>query len=109
LEAVDPVVNDHFGRCVLAVRRKREAQFQWRRARHSLIFARWITEAEPDRIRRKLEVGLDEVLKEEGADPSRLPRMIEGSPLQNKFDTTCHGPRDGYHLLDSLVVLCRGR
>ena len=64
LEAVDPIVNDHLGDVYWAVGRTLEAQFQWRRA---LSF-----KPEPDeeaRIKRKLEVGLDVVLKEEGAKP----------------------------------------
>ena len=44
--------------------RKLEAQFQWRRA---LSFEP--EEEDAERIRRKLEVGLDEVLEEEGAEP----------------------------------------
>jgi len=64
LMPLDPVVNDHVGDVYWAVGRQREANFQWRRA---LSF-----EPEPEeakRIRRKLEVGLNAVLKEEGADP----------------------------------------
>jgi len=60
LEAVDPIVNDHLGDAYWTVGRHLEAQFQWNRA---LSF-----DPEPDlaeRIRRKLEVGLDEVLREE--------------------------------------------
>lgn len=64
LEPVDPVVNDHLGDVFWAVGRKREAEFQWKRA---LSFKP--EEAEANRIRRKLEVGLDAVLKEEGAAP----------------------------------------
>ena len=61
LTATDPVMNDHLGDIYWAVGRKREAQFQWERA---LVF-------NPDaadllRIKRKLEVGLDQVLQEEG-------------------------------------------
>jgi tetratricopeptide (TPR) repeat protein len=62
LEPVDPVVTDHLGDVYWAVGRTREANFQWRRA---LSF-----EPKDDlaiRIRRKLEIGLDAVLKEEGA------------------------------------------
>ena len=72
LEAVDPVVNDHLGDVYWAVGRKREAQFQWKRALSFIEFASSDTEAEPDRIRRKLEVGLDAVLQEEGADPLKV-------------------------------------
>jgi len=69
LEAVDPVVNDHLGDVYWAVGRKREAQFQWKRALSFIEFGTTDTEAEPERIRRKLEVGLDVVLEEEGAAP----------------------------------------
>lgn len=72
LEAVDPVVNDHLGDVYWAVGRKREAQFQWKRALSFIEFSQTDTEAEPDRIRRKLEVGLDVVLKEEGAAPLKV-------------------------------------
>ena len=61
---VDPIVNDHLGDVYWAVGRKLEAQFQWRRA---LSFEP--EEEDAERIRRKLEVGLDEVLEEEGAEP----------------------------------------
>lgn len=62
LEPVDPTVTDHLGDVYWAVDRKMEARFQWRRA---LSF-------DPDeelaaRIRKKLDIGLDAVLAEEGA------------------------------------------
>jgi len=66
LEAVDPIVNDHLGDVYWAVGRFIEATFQWNRA---LSFDP--DEELADRIRRKLEVGLDQVLEEEGADPLR--------------------------------------
>ena len=72
LMPVDPVVNDHLGDVYWAVGRKLEAEFQWKRA---LSFARWDGAAEdvdPERIRRKLDVGLDQVLAEEGAPPLRV-------------------------------------
>lgn len=72
LEAVDPVVNDHLGDVYWAVGRKREAQFQWKRALSFIEFSTMDTEADPDRIRRKLEVGLDVVLEEEGAEPLKV-------------------------------------
>lgn len=72
LEAVDPVVNDHLGDVFWAVGRKREAQFQWKRALSFIEFSTMDTEADPDRIRRKLEVGLDAVLQEEGAAPLKV-------------------------------------
>jgi len=66
LEPVDPVITDHLGDALWAVGRKIEAEFQWRRA---LSFEP--EEQEADRILRKLEVGLDVVLEEEGAAPLR--------------------------------------
>ncbi len=63
LRPVDPIINDHYGDALWMVGRRTEAEFQWRR---SLSF-------EPDdedvveRIRRKLDVGLDLVLEEEAA------------------------------------------
>lgn len=60
LVADDPVINDHLGDVYWAVGRKREAEFQWRRA---LSFGP--DEKDANRIRRKLEVGLDAVLEEE--------------------------------------------
>ncbi len=68
---VDPVVNDHLGDVYWAVGRKREAEFQWHRAL-SFIGMGESTDADPDRIRRKLEIGLDAVLAEEGAPPLRV-------------------------------------
>jgi tetratricopeptide (TPR) repeat protein len=64
LMPVDPVVNDHLGDVFWAVGRKIEAEFQWRRA---LSFDP--EEKDAVRIRRKLEVGLDVVLEEEGGPP----------------------------------------
>jgi tetratricopeptide (TPR) repeat protein len=61
---VDPIVNDHLGDVYWAVGRRIEARFQWNRA---LSFEPEPEEAE--RIRRKLDVGLDRVLSEEGAPP----------------------------------------
>jgi len=69
LEAVDPIVNDHLGDVYWAVGRYREAEFQWHRA---LSFEP--TEEDAARIRRKLEIGLDAGLAEEGAEPLKLVR-----------------------------------
>lgn len=67
LMPVDPVINDHLGDVYWAVGRDREARFQWQRA---LSFEP--EEDEADRIRRKLDVGLDRVLIEEGEEPTRM-------------------------------------
>lgn len=61
---IDPIINDHLGDVYWAVGRTREAEFQWHRA---LSFEP--EEEDARRIRRKLEVGLDTVLAEEGAPP----------------------------------------
>ncbi|MEM6940288.1 MAG: tetratricopeptide repeat protein [Pseudomonadota bacterium] len=66
---VDPVINDHLGDVYWAVGRAREAEFQWRRALSFIDEGGSDSEADPDRIRRKLNVGLDSVLEEEGAPP----------------------------------------
>lgn len=65
LEPVDAVVNDHLGDVYWAVGRFREARFQWRRA---LSFGP-ADQLDMDRVRRKLEVGLDRVLIDEGSEP----------------------------------------
>ncbi|OWU85420.1 tetratricopeptide TPR_2 [Oceanicola sp. 22II-s10i] len=64
LMPVDSVVNDHLGDVYWAVGRQMEAEFQWHRA---LSFEP--EEDEAKRIRRKLKVGLDAVLAEEGSEP----------------------------------------
>lgn len=69
LEPVDPVINDHLGDVYWAVGRSIEARFQWQRA---LSFN--ATEADAQRIRDKLDRGLDLVLIDEGKDPIRLAR-----------------------------------
>lgn len=65
LMPVDPIVTDHLGDIYWQVGRKREAQFQWRRA---LSFDP--DDKEKPRIQRKIEVGLDQVLQEEKAAPA---------------------------------------
>ncbi|WP_390915268.1 tetratricopeptide repeat protein [Pseudosulfitobacter sp. SM2401] len=72
LEPVDPVVNDHLGDVYWAVGRAREAEFQWKRALSFVDPTDTDSEAEPDRMRRKLEVGLDAVLEMEGAPPLKV-------------------------------------
>ncbi len=64
LEPVDPIVTDHLGDVYWALGRRLEATYQWHRA---LTFEP--TEKDEARILRKLEVGLDAVLAEEGALP----------------------------------------
>lgn len=69
----DPVVNDHLGDIYWKVGRKREAEVQWQRA---LSFKPTESgEVDPDRIRAKLDRGLDAVLKDEQAsgDGEELP------------------------------------
>lgn len=72
LMPVDPVVNDHLGDVYWAVGRTREAEFQWKRALSFIDPEDTDSEADPDRIRRKLEIGLDAVLTEEGSDPLKV-------------------------------------
>ena len=72
LYAVDPVVNDHLGDAMWAVGRTNEARFQWQRALSLIQPDKPSPDVDPDRIRKKLDVGLDEVLKSEGADPLKV-------------------------------------
>ncbi|MEL6467452.1 MAG: tetratricopeptide repeat protein [Pseudomonadota bacterium] len=72
LMPIDPVVNDHLGDVYWAVGREREARFQWMRALSFVDPDEVDGEADPDRMRRKLEVGLDAVLAEEGAEPLKV-------------------------------------
>ena len=71
LMPVDPIVNDHLGDVYWKVGRKTEARFQWHRAL-SFIDEDSAPEADPDRIRQKLDVGLDAVLEAEGNDPVQV-------------------------------------
>lgn len=71
LMPVDPILNDHLGDVLWAVGRELEARFQWQRAL-SFIDNDQSDEADPDRIRRKLEVGLDVVLEEDGEPPLKV-------------------------------------
>ncbi len=72
LMPVDPVVNDHLGDVYWAVGRYREAEFQWKRALSFIDPEDTQGEADPDRIRAKLDVGLDQVLADEGAPPLKV-------------------------------------
>ncbi|WP_246162223.1 tetratricopeptide repeat protein [Roseovarius faecimaris] len=72
LEPVDPVINDHLGDVLWAVGRFTEAEFQWKRALSFVDAENASPDVDADRIRRKLEVGLDIVLEEEGSPPLRV-------------------------------------
>jgi tetratricopeptide (TPR) repeat protein len=65
LEPNDPILSDHLGDVYWMVGRDVEARFQWRRA---LSFEP--EQAEADRIRHKLSVGLDAVYADEGVTPA---------------------------------------
>jgi len=69
---VDPIINDHLGDTFWAVGRVTEARFQWQRA---LSFGPQDSDAQ--RIRRKLDIGLDLVLAEEGAPPLHLAQEAQ--------------------------------
>jgi len=72
LEPVDPVVNDHLGDVLWSVGRFTEAEFQWKRALSFVKEDEPSPDMDPDRIRSKLELGLDAVLANEGAPPLRV-------------------------------------
>lgn len=61
----DPLVNDHLGDIYWKVGRQREAEIQWQRALS--LDPTETDDVDPDRIRAKLERGLDAVLSEEAA------------------------------------------
>ncbi len=63
---LEPVLNDHLGDTYWAVGRLREARFQWKRALSFVTDETDLDELNPDRIRLKLEIGLDAVLEQEG-------------------------------------------
>jgi Flp pilus assembly protein TadD len=73
LRPVDPVINDHYGDALWMVGRRTEARFQWKRA---LSFDP--DEADAERIRAKLDEGLDAVLAAEKADgePGIIGRKV---------------------------------
>jgi len=72
LMPVDPVVNDHLGDVLWSVGRFTEAEFQWKRALSFVDENSTSQDVQPDRIRRKIEVGLDQVLEEEGSEPLEM-------------------------------------
>ena len=75
MEPVDAVVTDHLGDVYWSVGRKLEAAFQWQRAASFKP-----DEKDANRIKRKLEVGLDVVLAEEGTAP---PKPVDAAAAGN--------------------------
>lgn len=79
--ASDPLVNDHLGDIYWMVGRQREAQIQWKRA--LTLEPTDSGEVDFDRIRDKLDRGLDAVMADEaeaapdGADGSAARRPVE--------------------------------
>ena len=69
---IDPIVNDHLGDVYWAVGREREAEFQWHRALSFITDDTDPNDVDAERVRRKLEVGLDVVLSEEGEPPLQV-------------------------------------
>ncbi|MEZ5750747.1 MAG: tetratricopeptide repeat protein [Paracoccaceae bacterium] len=92
LEPTDAILNDHLGDVYWAVGRHREARFQWRRA---LSFAP-ADDLDEDRVRRKIEDGLDAVLEDEGRPRwrARVPPRNDVSCSdgfgQDQPDAACH-------------------
>ena len=76
IEPVDPTINDHYGDVLWRNGRRIEAEFQWRRA---LSFDP-MEDDRAARIKRKLEIGLDRVLKEEAE--ARTPTLVETAPTE---------------------------
>jgi len=73
LEPNDPIISDHLGDVYWMVGRDVEARFQWRRA---LSFEP--EDAEAERIRRKLTIGLDAVYAEDGQTPAPAVEVATG-------------------------------
>lgn len=69
---IDPIVNDHLGDVYWAVGRYREAEFQWHRALSFITEDTDPQDVDAERLRRKLEIGLDAVLEEEGEPPLQM-------------------------------------
>jgi hypothetical protein len=74
LYAVDPVENDQLGDAMWAVGRTTEARFQWRRALSLIDTENPSPDVDADRIRQKLELGLEKVLESEGAEPLKVSK-----------------------------------
>ena len=73
----DPLINDHLGDIYWMVGRQREAEVQWRRAL-SLANdpATDLTDLDLDRLRAKLERGLDAVLADDKAGKGATPAPV---------------------------------
>ena len=70
----DPLVNDHLGDIYWKVGRHREAEIQWQRALS--LEPTDTDDVDPDRIRAKLDRGLDAVLAEEAAGAVEAPAPV---------------------------------
>lgn len=77
----DPLVNDHLGDIYWKVGRQREAEIQWQRALS--LDPTETDDVDPDRIRAKLERGLDAVLAEEAAAPVDAPAPAPQAAANN--------------------------
>ncbi len=75
----DSLVNDHMGDIYWMVGRKREAEIQWRRALS--LYKPADTDTDLDRIRAKLNAGLDAVLAAERENGGTLPKGF-GQPQE---------------------------
>lgn len=84
--ASDPLVNDHLGDIYWMVGREREAQIQWRRALS--LEPGESGEVDPDRIRAKLERGLDVVLAEEAAGDAAATETATDERPQAEADAS---------------------
>lgn len=71
----DPLINDHLGDIYWMVGRKREAEIQWQRALSLYDTGQGETQddVDPDRIRAKLDRGLDAVLEAEKSGARNRP------------------------------------
>ncbi len=77
----DPLVNDHLGDIYWKVGRYREAEIQWQRALS--LEPTDTDDVDPDRIRAKLDRGLDAVLAEEAARPADNPAPAPQAAANN--------------------------
>ena len=87
--SADPLINDHLGDIYWMVGRHREAEIQWRRAL-SLKPTETEDNLDPDRIRAKLDRGLDAVIAEEGQGIAHRP-----APQPSGRETEVSGTVEG--------------